>query len=523
MWESLALAAGLGVTAIASTLGGLVVLTILRLRFAPETRGNIFREGQDATVLLFDGEDLVDATPSAHRLIAESGFADRPWFALMERLAPRFDELPEQLSHLAVKGSIALQANTRAKQPLALRAEMRGGLTKIVLLDPTQERTTAGGDFFTVHALDGELQDLRDASNAAPFPIWRIAADGDIIWANTAYMTLLLRVPRAENEPEWPLRRLFDVKLPGAAAKARPKRLAGPADSGWFDILVRDVSDGKMFYALPANDAAAAGGTLTDFKQTLTNTFAELSTGLAVFDKRRNLQLFNPSLAQLIQIPVEMLLKRPALFALLDAMRDNNMLPEPKDYRSWRHQMVDLEAAALRGDYKEIWHLPNGKAFQVVGRPYPNGALALMIDDITDEITRDRLFRGELDMALAVIGHMEDGVVAFSQGGLPILVNAAYRRLWGHDPEVLTKAGGIGAVFDAWRVATAPSLFWAEAEAAVAGGIAALQDVRLIDGRLVSCRTLPLPGGATAITFRLIAEKSEMVEQAPLVDLAMTA
>jgi PAS domain-containing protein len=486
MWETLMFAAGLGATAVLSVMGGLMILTVLQRPQEDAKKTSIFREGEDATVFLFDGEDLVDATPSAYRLLTGSSYTDKPWFALLERLSARFENLEERLSEVAIAGSVALSGLPReGAQLISLRADLRGGLTKITLVNPSRETESHRGDVLTVHALDSELQELRDVSNAAPFPIWRAVAGGDITWANQAYMELIVKVPRPENVPDWPLRALFDLSHAKGDAKGRPLRRMGPDQSGWFD-----------------------------FKQTLTNTFAELSTGLAVFDHHRKLQLFNPALAKLIDMPVEFLLKRPALFSLLDGMRDRNMLPEPKDYKTWRHQMVALEATSLRGEYNETWHLPNGKAFRVVGRPYPNGALALMVDDITDQVTRDRLSQVELSLAMAVVNQMEDAVVVFSAIGKPLFASASYRKLWGHDPLAMGPQTGAIDVLELWRGLSAPSLVWSEVEAAMSGNTSdiAPQNVRLTDGRLLNCRMIRLPDGGKCLTFRLVTQDQPVAD-----------
>ena len=62
------------------------------------------------------------------------------------------------------------------------------------------------------------------------------------------------------------------------------------------------------------------------------------------------------------------------------------MMPEPKDYRSWRQQMSDLEAAAQNGTYEETWALPTGQTYRVTGRPHPDGAVALLFEDISAEV-----------------------------------------------------------------------------------------------------------------------------------------
>jgi PAS domain-containing protein len=502
MWDSFALAFGLTATAVLAALGGLVLLTALRLRAGPEPRQTLFREGEDATVLLFDGERLVDATPSGYRFLSGSSHPDQPWIGLLERLSSRFDNLAGRLAQAGMAGSVVLTAN--AGQSLALRAEARGGLTRITLVDPERDARIIGGDILTVAALDHELRDLRDATNAAPCPIWRALPNGDIVWANAPYMALVDQVTPDDLTSAWPLPAVFDPGEITSGGGKWTKRCPGPLGMGQYDVVVRHLHGSLLYYAMPAHDAMAAERALLDFKQTLTSIFAELSTGLAVFDAQRNLQTFNPAFADLVRLPIDVLLARPTLFNLLDALRDRKMIPEPKDYRSWRHQMVNLEASAVRGDYDEAWHLPDGKTFRVIGRPYPNGALALMIHDITDQITRDRLFRAEFDVLRSVVNMVDDGVVVFSASGRIVLTNAAYRTMWVEDPEVLLGLGGTACVFDHWREGSAPHPFWAVAEAAVATGGAlpeGAHDIRLNDGRVVACRCSALADGAVAILF----------------------
>lgn len=521
MLDSLLLAAGLGVVAILSAFGGLVILAMLQRAYPEKKTNSVFHEGEDATIFIFDEKDLLDATPSAQRLLTGSSFPDKPWYALMERLAGRFENLEDRLGELALSGYVVLSGLPRTgAQPISLRAELRGGLTRITLVNPGRENKMHLGDVLTMHALDSELVELRDAANAAHFPIWRLSTTGEVTWANSSYMEMLFRTPVSGEVLDWPFRHLFDVTNAKADPKDKPLRRFAPDRSGWFDVTIRPVDEGVVCYAVPADTIVLVEGALQDFKQTLTNTFAELATGLAVFDNSRRLQLFNPALAKLIDVPIDFLLKRPALFTLLDGMRDRNMLPEPKDYKSWRRQMVDLEAMSTRGEYQENWHLPNGKAFRVVGRPYPNGAVALMIDDITDQIVRDRLSRMELDLALTILSRIDEAVIAFSPLGMPIFTNEAYRSLWGHDPVAEAGTSGAIEVLEAWRAQSAPSLIWSEVEALMNGAKADIgaQTIDLLDGAGLTCRAQTLPDGGIGIFFRRVNASASAAEPVSMID-----
>lgn len=76
-----------------------------------------------------------------------------------------------------------------------------------------------------------------------------------------------------------------------------------------------------------------------NFVQTLTKTFATLSIGLVIFDRNRQLMLFNPALIDLTTLPADFLSARPNLLTVFDKLRDNQIMPEPK-------KLCDLEGKA---------------------------------------------------------------------------------------------------------------------------------------------------------------------------------
>jgi PAS domain-containing protein len=140
------------------------------------------------------------------------------------------------------------------------------------------------------------------------------------------------------------LPKLFDAdpskgRLPAAEAADAQRAGVVRSDPDAF-------GDEALCYALAADKAVQAETALREFMQTLTKTFADLPIGLAIFDRSRCLQMFNPALTDLTTLPPEMLIARPTLNAFLDAMRARSMIPEPRDYRSWRKQLARLEEEA---------------------------------------------------------------------------------------------------------------------------------------------------------------------------------
>ncbi len=498
---------GLGATAICASLGGLFLLVAFQgARVRP--RNSIFDERNKGTLFLFDGEMLVDCTPGGRAVLASSPAPGTPWVKLMANLMPTFPEIEVHLARLPTEGSVTLAAEDAVGQPLMLQAEMRGGLTNITLIDPETVGTSSSQDPMAHRAMTEEVAFLRSMLAQAPVLAWRERPDGAVIWANAAYLLSSVDFLPAGQELGWPLPQLFEKTaiLQGASGQRQKLRFRDGSVS-WFDLVSLPDPIGRRVYATPADTAVQAETTLRDFMQTLTKTFAHLPIGLAIFDSQRQLQLFNPALLDLTGLPPDFLSMRPSLLSVLDALRDRNMVPEPKDYRSWRRQIMDLERAAASGVYEETWNLPGGQIYRVVGRPHPNGALALMLEDISNEISRTRRYRADLELGQSVIDSIDEAVVVFSETGHLVMTNAAYSRLWGHDPSETLSGGTIRALSVHWRNQSAPNPIWDEVEefvATIGDRDHWTKQARLLDGRMLSCRFRPLSGGATLVGFNLM-------------------
>ena len=463
-------------------------------------------EGGSGTVYLFDGEILVDATPGARQILATSRGRGSNWLRLIGYLTLYIPDIETQLRRLEDEGQVLLEGRSSQGKTLLLAAELRGGLTRIALSDPAQDGKPMATDALAHRALTHELEQLREVLAQAPMLIWRESDAGDVVWANGAYLLKSIAMLPTGKELGWPLPRLFERQASQSMPRGQRASVTVPGEAvAWYDLVGVQSGEERVNFALPADSAVNAENALRDFMQTLTKTFAQLPTGLAIFDRQRQLQLFNPALVDLTGLPVDFLSMRPSLLSVLDAMRDRNMLPEPKDYRSWRKEIVDMEKAAASGLYEETWNLPDGQTFRVIGRPHPNGALALMIEDITIEVSRSRRYRSDLELGQAVIDEMAEAVAVFSSSGQLVMSNLAYAAMWAHDPAEDLQSGSIRAIAAHWRSRSAPGTLWSEAEeyiSTVGNRVSWKAETRLLDGRLLQCRFAPLAGGATLAAFQ---------------------
>lgn len=520
--EQWAVALVIVATSVGSAVLALMILSMRQYRHG--MRPNSVADGTalEQTVFLFDDQDLVDATAPARALLDAAPMGGSDWARLSAFLAPRFDDFAETLSGLAGRGTIELVARQGPAEaaPLRLLAEDMAGLARITLIDPEAEGSGVLVDGLSQRALEDELDQLRAAVDRAPVLAWRENASGAVIWANRAYILRSDALDGVDEALVWPLPNLFGPAPMVASNSPRRLRIDGPDDrTVWFECHSDALEPGTLNFALPADSTVRAERALRDFVQTLTKTFADLPIGLAIFDRQRQLQLFNPALIDLTQLGAEFLSARPSLYAFLDRLREARMMPEPKDYRSWRQQMTALEQAAAAGHHAETWSLPSGQTYRVTGRPHPDGAVAFLFEDISSEISLTRRFRAELELGQEVLDALDEAVAVFQPSGDLVVSNAAYVRLWGVDPGVTL---GRMTVLDAvriWQGQSQANPIWGKArDFAQQIGPRAIWtgEAMLNDGRRLACRFVPLHGGATLAGFAPLAPFPERAPHPPI-------
>ncbi|WP_417269229.1 PAS-domain containing protein [Celeribacter sp.] len=478
-----------------------------RFRLVPE-------EGE--TAFLFDEELLVDATPEARAILESTPKTGSDWSRLLSAFTSQFPDLKSNIAALADEEKLTIESrNGQAK----LYCEWQRGLARISLKSRVSDDHLSEFDRHIVQAMEQELETLRATSENGPLLIWREHLDQTVIWANSAYLALSDSFEPADEESSWPPRRLFNID-PSKSADASgkdaetqiidsilPTRMAlkTPDDKQhWFDLYVSRQEDGTLYTAVPVDTAVQTEGQLRDLTQTLTNTFSHLTTGLAVFSRTRRLTFHNPALADLTGLSSEYFERSPSLMEFLDKLRDNQMMPEPKDYKSWRQNVAALESQAADGTFEEVWTLASQTTYRVKGRPLPDGAIAYFFEDISSEVSLSRRFRAEIETGQSVLDSLDEALAVFAHDGRLIMSNSAYHSLWGIEEDVALDETGIIESARLWYSKCAPSSVWNDIKDIVAG-TAQVKDwtgtARLWDGRLLNCSVTPLPSGQTVARF----------------------
>lgn len=442
------------------------------------------------TMVLRDGL-VTESSSQADRLLERSGDEAVGWAEVAAALQPVFGTLPPDLLHRAT--SLAAEQDPQTRLTVIPEDET----VRLILRVPP----LPAGEVLRLRSHEPELALLRRIVARAPLAIWMTDTDHALTWSNAIYEDLRAQVGTAP----------FAVRPDPAQALRVTRTSVGSVEAetlSWYEVQSCRLSDGWLHYAQNIDAVIAAETTQRNFLQTLTRIFAHLPIALAVFDKERRLVLFNPALLDLTQLPADFLTGRPNLLSFFDMLRDRQVLPEPRDYRSWRDKLGEVIAAASSDHHVETWSLPSGATYRMTGRPHPDGGIAFLFEDISAEVKLTRHFRQELETSQSVLDSLEDAIAVFSRLGTLASCNAAYREMWGADPEESPADLGIAEATRTWQAAFRPSPIWSELRDFVTTQRErAAWDAELVDleGRRLRCHAEPLPGGATLVRFAPLA------------------
>lgn len=476
---------------------------------------------------LLDGDALIDCSPEGTDLLQKSGDNSSTRSAVITALEPAFPKLAAALED-GISATHVITAETSAAMWLEL--EPLGDRVRISIcgtaIDP---QAHLGAVLKQVE--NTELLALREITKNAPQLMWRTDSHEKLVWANDAYLaTCDACADLSTNIPKLPSKPLFIdleqyVKLGLSTARCSVK-LRDDEVAHWYDITAIMSSSGTQYFASDADSIVLAELGQRKFVQTLSQTFAQLSIGLAIFDRRRQLATFNPALLDMTALPFEFLSSRPSVDAMLDRLREHRMLPEPKNYATWREQFSAMEQAAKDGTYSENWNLPDGQTFRVTGRPHPDGAFALLFEDISAEISLTRRFRSEIETSQAVLDTLEDAFVVFSNSGNLVLANRAYCNLWDTDLEQGLNRHDLRVELRKWQSRCTPTRIWTnlrEFTSQMGMRQPWTNTAILDDGRQITCVANPIRGGMTMIRFHFERPVSPALKKLAHVDNALIA
>src|SRR5580692_9235690 len=369
-------------------------------------------------------------------------------------------------------------------------------------------------------ALLEETEMLSGFAQAAPWPIWAKRADGSLQYANGAYakaadaaniqdavernLELLDSGDRSDMERALQETSSFAARLPIVVGGERR----------FHDVQALNVGGGSVGMAIDASEAIALSEALVRMAEAHRRTLDQLSSGVAVFDGRRRLAFYNDSYRRLWDLDRTFLDSNPDDSSVLDRLRAARKLPEQPDFRAWKAKLHEAYRAVEPENY--TWYLPDGRAVSVVTTPNLEGGVTYLFDNVTESLDLARRFDGLIRVQRETLDNLAEAVAVFGSNGRAQLFNPAFAKMWKLSPEELQKQPHIETV-EAWcRPLFDDAATWRtlrEAITAIENRVEVPLKLERRDGSVLDCMTMPLPDGATMLTFQDITD-TENVERA---------
>ncbi len=444
---------------------------------------------ETANTFLFHDGMLVD-----HDCTQTGFFSDvEDWPTLRDWLGDRFGDLPKSLKP-GTRDTTTVFPAANEKDAAKLIVETLDETARISLIDPVAAQPA---DRHHAIRLQSALAENHSTLQDAPYAIWKTGPDGKVIWQNTACSRIL----GDQIEKILPLSKT--PTEPGASNTSRVSvKQSNSSNLTWFDIQTTSTDTNDLHYATDITRAVQAEAAQREFVQTLTKTFANLTTGLAIFDRNKQLALFNPALVDLTALPAEFLSARPSLMSFFDDLRDRQVMPEPKNYAGWRAEVNEMIETASDGLYQETWSLPTGVTYRVTGRPHPDGAVAFLFEDISAEISLTRRFRAQNDLRQSVMDKLDHAVAVISSNNIVMFCNTTCTRLFGVDPDTSFAEMTVRDLFGVCSQKYPHPEFWKKAESQITCNtlLEPLQELIVAsDGSRLHCRVIPVAGGSALL------------------------
>ncbi|MEA2860438.1 MAG: hypothetical protein QOC72_2477, partial [Methylobacteriaceae bacterium] len=362
-------------------------------------------------------------------------------------------------------------------------------------------------------ALLEETEMLRGFVAAAPWPIWAKGAKGNLSYANAAYarateaVSVADAIDRGLELLDSSDRGDMDRALNGATEFAARLPIVVGGERRIYDVRARNVGGGSVGIAIDASEATALSAALVRMAEAHRRTLDQLSSGVAVFDAQRRLAFYNDSYRRLWDLDRAFLDGNPDDSSLLDRLRAARKLPEQPDFRAWKAKLHEAYRAVE--PEKDTWYLPDGRAVSVVTTPNPEGGVTYLFDDVTESLELARRFDGLIRVQRETLDNLAEAVAVFGSNGRAQLFNPAFARMWKLSPEALREQPHIETV-EAWcRPLFDDADIWRtlrEAITAIENRVEVPLRLERKDGSVLDCMTMPLPDGATMLTFQDISD-----------------
>ncbi len=461
----------------------------------------------------------------------------------------QFDLLTENLEKLLTYGESFQKSfflNTQKRNIIVMGEPLMDGHISagsiVWFRDATVEENIAAFKERDARNINRRLDFFENTGNLMQLPMWLRDENLKLIWVNKAYVDAVDGTSAEEviSEGRELITSTIGKTARDMAAMARQTHetykekhfVVIQGERRALDIHntpVRIDKDnmGCMGYAQDITELEKARGELIHHTESHSETLNKLSTAVAIFTSGKRLEYYNSAFSRLWHLSESLLINHPLHGEVLEAMRDARRLPEQANFPEWKAGQLAAYTQTL-DPVEEMWHLPDNTSLRVVTQPHPLGGLLVFYEDVTDHFALERSYNTLFAVQQETMNNLHEGLAVFGIDGCLQLYNDAFLDIWQLSRDFLDGAPHTIEVMDSCAKKYGSSDQITELKSLIVGGETKKEvfsgQLKRQDGSVLDYSVVPLPDGATLITFinvsdsfaieKALRERNQALEEA---------
>jgi signal transduction histidine kinase len=371
---------------------------------------------------------------------------------------------------------------------------------------------------------EAALNSLTHLIEAAPFPMWFRGPDLKLGLVNTAFVQAVegkdaqdviersAELVDAQGDDS-PTATAHEAQKSGKiVSRMQPAIIHG--ERRMLRIVNVPLSTGAVAgFAVDVQDLEDARTELARYMESQRELADRMTAGTAQFDAERTLSFFNRPFAVMTQLDAEWLSEKPEFDRLIERMRDNQRLPEARDFPAWKEERRGWFTSPEEV-IEEEWMLPGGDHLRVVAQPLPDGGLRLFLEDRTEQLrlasARDTLLR----VRAATFDNLFEAISVFASDGRLYLWNRRFIEDWELDEEWLSTHPRVDELVPAMARKLVNPTTAAQVREMVRQTTNERQSasgrISMTDGRHFQFAAVPLPDGNALLTMVDVTDSSRI-------------
>ncbi len=401
-------------------------------------------------------------------------------------------------------------------------------MKKITLLFTRQLPAPAAavddGDFARLEAenvrLKNEVRRYSNIINTSLNPIWQRDTNLNIVYCNLAFSEV------AEETAESVIA-LGDMELyKGHRNLAQKAWETGVEQFERRHIIVggerrlymmREVpikGEGVIGYAMHISELEQAQEEIQRHVSALSDLLESSTSAMAIYGRDMKLKFYNFAFQALWKFEEHWLDTEPTYGEVLESLREKRKLPEQSNFKAFKQSQQKLFTTLIEPQ-EEFFYLPDGKTLRVIAIPHALGGILFAYEDVTDRLALERSYNTLIAVQRETLDNLHEGIVVFGENGRITLSNPVFHKIWQVSPEFTAAEPHIRDVLSRCR-----ELFTTDDWQTFLDQLVArlqqrqLMTIRFVrpDGSVIDCSSVPLPDGATLLSFIDVTDSS-LVEQ----------